>query len=111
MQSLSKSALTALKAIFVIHDIYVTVILFNFQAVTFLCFSVISVLLGAALVWLYISMIFVQEGNRWVNYDAKIAIIGMILALGILECCIGCVWVICCFSCPHAQVSRIYNNK
>ena len=92
--------------------IYVIVVLFTFQAITFQCFSVISALLGVALVVTYSFMIFFEElKNRHVEYgyhDAKIAILATILVLGIFECSIGCVMIFR-LSNPPPQVSRIHD--
>ena len=92
--------------------IYVIVVLFTFQAVTFQCFSVISALVGVALVVTYSFMIFFEElKNRHVeygNHDAKIAILATILVLGILESSIGCVMIFR-LSSPPPQVSRIHD--
>ena len=71
----------------------------------FLCLSVLSAVLSVVLVGWYSVMISLEElGGR-----ANRIILTMILVLVILECCIVFVWVICCCSSPHAQVSRIYN--
>ena len=94
------------------YMIYVIVVLFTFQAVTFQCFSVISALVGVALVVTYSFMIFFEElKNRHVeygNHDAKIAILATILVLGILESSIGCVMIFR-LSSPPPQVSRIHD--
>ena len=105
--------------------IYVIVISFNFQAVTFLFFSLASAIFGGALTVIYSILIVFHGVDEWGNpvleesrnYDAKITILGMILSLGMIECCIGCVahvsvyrmLMICCFSSPTPQVSPIYN--
>ena len=67
-------------------------ILFNFQATAFRCFSVLSALLGGGLVGLYSAMMFLplldDYNNRHLengNTDAKIAILATIIVLGGLE--------------------------
>ena len=84
-----------------------------------------SAVLGGALAVIYcILIVFFQGVDEWGNrileenrnYDAQITVLSMIVALGILECFIGCVaqvsvyrmWMICCFSSPTPQVSPIY---
>ena len=106
--------------------IYVIVILFNFQAVTFLFLSLTSAVFGGLLAVMYSFFIALQRVDEWSNrileenrnYDAKLTILAMILILGIIECCIGCVaqvsvyrmLMICCFSSPTPKVSPIYNH-
>ena len=90
-------------------------ILFAYQAAFFQCFSLISALLGGVLVGLYTFMIalydYESHHGDYRGYTAEIAILGIILVLGILECCAGCgaFGVICCSSSAPPQVSCIYN--